>query len=67
MATLVLDEMVLGFCWIAGEIWRAVSCRIVHARLKLASTGQRLPGILCRSSDVFVLVVYVYLVFLEIW
>ena len=28
----------------AGEVWRAVSSRIVTARLKLASTGQRLVG-----------------------
>jgi len=37
-----------------------VSSRIVHARLKLASAGQRLPGGLRHSSDVFVSVVCVY-------
>ena len=37
-----------------------MSSRIVHARLKLASAGQRLPGGLHCSSDVFVSVVCVY-------
>ena len=47
-----------------------MSSRIVHARLKLASTGQHLPGGLRRSSDVFVSVVCVYAPTaraLEIW
>ena len=37
-----------------------MSSRIVHARLKLASAGQRLPGDLHHSSDVFVSVICVH-------
>ena len=43
-----------------GEIWKAVSSWIVHARLKLASAGQHLPGGLHHSSYMFVLVVCLY-------
>jgi len=44
----------------AGGLWKAVSPRIVWARLKLASAGQRLAGGLRRSRDVFMSVVCVY-------
>ena len=40
--------------------WKTVSPRIVCARLKLASAGQRLAGGLCRSRDVFMSVVCMY-------
>ena len=57
---ILLDDRATAAWQATGEIWRAVSSRIVHARLKLASAGQRLPGGLHCSSDVFVSVVCVY-------
>ena len=44
----------------AGEVWKSVPPRIVSARLKLASAGQRLCGGLHHSHDVFVFVICVY-------
>ena len=41
-------------------MWTAVSLRIITARLKFASAGQRLVGGLRRSSDVYLTGVSVY-------
>ena len=57
---ILLDNKATAAWQAAEEIWRAVSSRIVHTRLKLTSAGQRLPGDLHHSSDVFVSVVCVY-------
>ena len=45
---------------IAGEIWEAVSSRIVTARLKLARLGQRMIGGSRERSDTFVTVISAY-------
>ena len=60
MNGILLDSRATAAWRAAGEVWRAVSPRIVLARLKLASAGQRLAGGLRRSQDVFVSVVCVY-------
>ena len=41
---ILLDGRATGAWRAAGETWKAVSPRIVCARLKLASAGQRLAG-----------------------
>ena len=43
-----------------GEVWEAVSSRIVLARLKLVHTGKRRPGGSRETSDTFVTVLSVY-------
>ena len=45
---------------IAGEIWEAVSSRIVTARLKLARLGQRMIGGSRERSHTFVTVISAY-------
>ena len=57
---ILLDGRATAAWRAAGEMWTAVSSRIVTARLKLASAGQRLVGGLRRSSDVYLTVVSVY-------
>ena len=57
---ILLDGKATAAWRAAGELWTAVSSRIVTARLKLASAGQRLVGGLRWSSDVYLTVVSVY-------
>lgn len=44
----------------AGEVWEAVSPRIVSARLKIVRRGQRSPGGRRESRNSFITVVSVY-------
>ena len=55
-----LDGRTTADCRAADEAWRTVSLRIVTARLKMASAGQRLVGGLQWSSDVYLSMIFVY-------
>ena len=57
---IALDEKAPAAWRATGEIWEAVSSRIVTARLKLARLGQRMIGGSRERSDTFVTVISVY-------
>ena len=59
---ILLDERATAAWRQAGEVWQAVSSRIVVARLKWVGRGQRRVGGSRETSDLYVSVVCVYAV-----
>ncbi len=57
---IALDEKATAAWKEAGEAWEAVCYRIVTARLKIASNGQKRPGGSRETANTYVTVVSVY-------
>lgn len=57
---IALDERATVAWKKAGEVWNAVSSRIVTARLKLCSAGQRGPSGYRERRDMFITVLSMY-------
>ena len=57
---ILLDERATAAWKEAGEIWNAVSSRVVTARLKLVGAGQRKPGGSREKKNTYLSVVCVY-------
>ena len=57
---IALDETATAAWRDAGEVWEAVSSRVIMARLKWSSAGQRRPGGSREARSLFLSVVSVY-------
>ena len=57
---IALDEMATAAWKAAGEVWDAVSSRIVTARLKSTSVGRRRPGGSRETRNSYISVISVY-------
>ena len=57
---ILLDERATAAWKEAGEVWNAISSRIVTARLKLVGAGQRKPGGSREKKNTYLSVVCVY-------
>ena len=57
---IALDETATAAWREAGEVWKAVSSRVIMARLKLTKVGQRWPGGSRKTRSSFLSVVSVY-------
>ena len=57
---ILLDERATAAWKEAGEVWNAVSSRVVTARLKLVGAGQRKPGGSREKKNTYLSVVCVY-------
>ena len=57
---IILDEAATAALKEAGEIWEAVSSRIVTARNKLGSAGRRLPAGSRKKTNTFMTIVCSY-------
>ena len=57
---IALDERATKAWKEAGEVWRAVSSRIVVARLKVSSAGQRKPGGSRGTRNTYITVISAY-------